>query len=115
MSLRSITLKNGAENFAFGDLELYKTAGGDNYEYTYKLYEVMGDEASGQYTSTELEMTKTVNGREALIKAGFVNILSQEITKLQNGTYRVLASANVDKMFECFEKKVSVAQKEALD
>ena len=28
---------------------------------------------------------------------------SQEITKLQNGTYRVLASANVDKMFDYFD------------
>lgn len=28
---------------------------------------------------------------------------SQEITKLQNGTYRVLASANVEKMFDYFE------------
>ena len=28
---------------------------------------------------------------------------SQEITRLQNGTYRVLASANVEKMFDYFE------------
>ena len=98
--LRSITLKNGAENFAFGDLELYKTAGGDNYEYTYKLYEVMGDEASGQYTSTELEMTKTVNGREALIKAGFVNILSQEITKLSGTKSFILLKDKDGKLIE---------------
>ena len=30
-------------------------------------------------------------------------IESQEITKLQNGTYRVLASANVEKMFDYFD------------
>ena len=30
-------------------------------------------------------------------------IESQEITKLQNGSYRVLASANVDKMFDYFD------------
>ncbi|MBR4719821.1 MAG: Cna B-type domain-containing protein [Lachnospiraceae bacterium] len=80
---RSLVLKNGATSFAFGNLERYKSLGGENYEYTYKVVEVMSDEAAGQYTQQELEMTRTENGMEVLYEVLIENMLNQEEVNLK--------------------------------
>ncbi|MCR4807253.1 MAG: Cna B-type domain-containing protein, partial [Lachnospiraceae bacterium] len=82
---KSVKLENGATSFAFGNLERYRTDGNENYEYTYKVVEVMSDEASSQYTSRELEMKKEGDQNTVVFMAGFENILNQEYIDL-NGT-----------------------------
>ncbi len=80
---RSVTLTNGATNFAFGDLEKYRTNGGQNYEYTYKAVEVMSDSANKEYTSIELETTVDEDGLCTVIQSGFQNTLTQRYTSLE--------------------------------
>ena len=81
--LKSITLKNGATSFAFGDLERYKTSGNENYEYTYKVEEVMSPDVN--FTGHELEMKKEGDQNTVVFMVGFENILNQEHIDL-NGT-----------------------------
>lgn len=79
----SVTLKNGATSFAFGPLDRYKTKGGENYEYTYKVVEVMSDDAKKRFVSKELPMKKTEKGTEVLYETGFENTPNQEYTDLK--------------------------------
>ena len=80
--IKSIVLKNGTANYAFGDLERYRTDDGKNYEYTYKVIEKLPKEAEDDYKCIELEMKKTEDGIEANYTVGFINTLSQRYVTL---------------------------------
>ncbi|MCR5507724.1 MAG: Cna B-type domain-containing protein [Lachnospiraceae bacterium] len=78
-------LKDGVTEFAFGNLERYRTSGGKNYEYTYQVVEEMTDAVSKKFTSRVLEMKKTQEGNTVVLMAGLINTLTQETTYI-NGT-----------------------------
>ncbi len=80
--VRTVTLKNGQNNFAFGDLEKYRSSDGLNYEYTYQAVEVMSDAATKEFTSSTVDIVKDEDGTNTIFFQDFTNLLTQDITNL---------------------------------
>ncbi len=92
---RTIVLENGTTSFAFGDLERYKTSNGQNYEYTYDVFEEMYEKDDPKYTKTKLEIKKDGDQNTVVFMSGFLNVLNQEYVDLKGvKTFTLLKDKN---------------------